>query len=181
MELPNLQVGKTQDRVAAGNTIRITASNGDVIVARAITSIRSSSVAFQRIEGQGWVAFDPSSPALTSSSKEIRRKRPRKSRIISVTEQYFFKGLVCFLNEQLYKGGDDAIVTIDDNIDTFGILGFANLGTDSSDFVAVYRKQNDLRIDLRGNKNIIGNWFLKGYSLFNRWLGTDFYGVNAHF
>lgn len=178
MELPNLQVGKTQDRVAAGNPVKITTSNGDIIIARAITPIRNSSVAFQKIEGQGWVAFDPSSPALTSSSKEIRRRRSRKSRIISVPEQYFFKGLVRFLDKQLYKGGDDAIVTIDDSIDVSGILGFANLGTDSLDFIAIYRKQNDLKIDLRGNKSIISDWFSKGYSLWYWWLGSDFYGFN---
>ena len=178
MELPNLQIGKTHDRVAAGNTVQITTASGGVITARAITPIRSGVVAFQKIEGQGWVAFDPSSPAIASSRKEIRRKRPRRKRLISVARQYFFKGLVRFLDKALYKGGDNNITGIDENVVAPGILGFANLGEDSLDFIAVYRKQDDLIIDLQGAKNTILGWFLKDYSTGNRWLGAEFYGVN---
>lgn len=178
MELPSLQIGKTQDRVAAGNTIQITTSNGDVITARAITPIRTGTVAFQKIEGQGWVAFDPASSAIASKRKEIRRRKPRRKRSILITENYFFKGLVRFLDGTLYKGGDDNIVGIDENIGATGILGFANLGEDSLDFIAVYRKQDDLIIDLQGARNTIVGWFLKDYSMDNQWLGADFYGVN---
>lgn len=178
MELPNLQIGKTTDRVAAGNTIHITMASGDVIAARAITSIRGSVVAFQRIEGQGWIAFDPSSNAITSSSKHIHRRRPRKKKLISVIKQYFFKGLVRFLDELLYKGGDDDITAIDDGIVTSGILGFANLGEYPTDFIAAYRKQDDLIIDLQGTKDTVIGWFLKDYSANNQWLGSDFYGIN---
>lgn len=211
MDLPNVRIGTTHDRVAAGNTIQVIAANGDVITALAVTPIKTDAVAFQKVEGKGWIAFDPSVSSVTSSRKEIRRKRNRRKKKQLISDKYFFKGLVRFLDEQLYKGGDNTIVRIDSGIppDKYEerqefkyLLGIGNVGDGRLDFVAVWRRNNDLLIYRTGTITRIENWFLQkylyytsypswffserpnfkttvGYSVDGKYLGAAFYGINS--
>lgn len=186
MELPNLQIGKTQDRVAAGNTVQITTASGGVITARAITPIKSGVVAFQKIEGR-WIAFDFSVNAITSRRVELKRKRPMSIKGRELFGDYPFKGLVCFSDNNLYKGGDNNITSL-----TTGIpVGFANLGLSVLNFIAVWRRGDDLVIRREAVETVIEDWFLQGYSTLygplqgyaieGTWRGSEFYGVNRDY
>lgn len=211
MDVPSVQIGQTNDRVAAGNTIQVIAASGDVITALAVTPIKTDTVAFQKVKGKGWIAFDPSVSSITSSKIEIRRKRNRRKKRQLISDRYFFKGLVRFLDKQLYKGGDNTIVRIDSEISSDKyverqefkyLLGMGNVGNGRLDFVAVWRRNDDLFIYRTGIITRIENWFLQkyiyytsyptwffsdypnlkttiGYSVDGKYLGPAFYGINS--
>lgn len=181
-EFANIHIGITANKVAAGETLLITAASGDIISATAVTPITTNTVAFQRIDRR-YLAFDFTMSAITSRKKETRQTRPVPPP--TVAGVYPFKGLVRFTDEVLYQGGDDNIVQLDTEISVddlaaakYYVLGFSNLGG-KLQFVAIWRKENDLLVRSNELQAVVANWFLKSFAGTNRYLGPNFFGSNA--
>jgi hypothetical protein len=184
-DIANVQIGTTTDRVAAGGTLSISTAGGDVISAIAATPIRTNRVAFQYLDGR-WMAFDFSVSAITSRRKTLTRTRPKPK--LEAPGFYPFKGLVRFLNEILYQGGDDNLVQLDTDIPIddpgyedytpkYYVLGFSNLGSNKLSFLAIWRKNNNLLVYENAVLTVLSGWFLKGFE--SRYLGHGFYGING--
>lgn len=180
-----LRIGKTTDRVAAGEILAITTATGEVIYATAITAISGSSIAYEQIAGK-WVAFDAARSSITSQRKALSRTTPKKSKKV-LPELYPFKGLVKTTGE-LYIGGNNNIILLDDTVIP-ELLALANTGLETSDFVAIWRKNNDLIFVRASMITTTPDWFLQGYDAYGdfvgyavdgKWRGTNFYGVNNY-
>lgn len=171
LDFENIQLGVTTYRVAAGETLQITTATGDVVIATAVTPIRNTSVAFQKIAGTGWIAIDPNQGQLTSRKQEIRYQKNRR-RQVSVTPilTYFIKGLVKLADGTLNKGGDSTIVDLNAASE---IIGFVNTGSNETEFTALWKRNQDLIIRENGQDTVFVGWFNKDYS------GMQWQGVNV--
>lgn len=180
---PNVQIGTTADKVAAGESLSITTASGEVISATAITAITTNTVAFQAIDGR-YMAFDFAVSAVTSRRKEVRRTHPVPQPVVAGI--YPFKGLVRFNTQKLYQGGDDNIIQLDTGIPVddiadskYYVLGLSNIGANPLQFIAIWRKGDDLITRENELSGVVGGWFLKTFARTNNYLGPDFFGSNG--
>lgn len=161
-DIKNLQIGKTLQRVAVGESLTVTTADGSVVIAKAVTPIKNADVAFQKIADGTWVAFDFKQDQTTSRNEKIDIRRTKPTIRETVTSpQYKVKGLVKFTDNKVYKGGDGVIVSLDQSIDT--LVKFFSTGSGSLDYLAYWRKGDDLVFDAAGQKTIIPAWFASQY------------------
>lgn len=162
-DIKNLQIGKTLQRVAVGESLTVTTADGSVVIAKAATPIKNADVAFQKIADGTWVAFDFKRDQMTSRNEkiDIRRTKPTIREIVT-SPQYKVKGLVKFTDNKIYKGGDGVIVYLDQTVDELDeLLSFNSTGSGSLDYVAVWRNGNNLVLDKAGQRTVFSDYFIK--------------------